>query len=371
MFELKPFSFSADCKALEQSIKKVSAAVGAQAQFMIGIYKKCVCVIGLSQESFALLSIPNSETASSSGLFSFDSQLLPGLIKGRSIMDFKFDGRECLFKQVKGRYTGKLTPLEVTEDTLTQLSNSVSEKATSASSISADAWSAIKEGISSTAVKDVYQNTTLLSYVSLSGGRLVVSSFDPQHFGLYRLKVEDDGSSFKAALPQTHFNTIEQLTAGSDAKFALTKSRIRATGDGFIVALPATQAEERHFSMVPDFIKALPKPDFECLVEADKLMTISDNLFSLYNSNSNFVFKTKGNLLQLGLSTSSGSASDSLTVETTSKETKFNVDPRLFMDILNLSKSCESLTMRVTDKVVSFSGKLKGALIDIACSRIE
>lgn len=369
----KPFSFSADCKTLEQSIKRVMSVSGATAAcYFLGVFNKAIYVFGLGADTFAMLEVPNATTDAQTGIFGFDAERLPGLIKGRAIMEFKYTGSEVVFSQTKGKFNGKIVPINITEDQLAQLTAKASEKV-SAAALTADQLLAIKSGLAATAVKDVYQNTTLLSYITMSkDGKLTVSSFDAQHFGIHRIKLKT-GAEFRAALPATHFSLIEQLANGGDMKFKIASSGLKASGKGFAVSLPATQAEDRHYSMVTDFLKALPKPVFECEFQVDKLAAIADNLYTLYNANANFAVKTKGAVLSIGLSTSSGSASDSVKVKPVSgKDTAFSVDPRLFMDLLALAKPHKVLTLRVMPKVLSLSGTTDdGCNISLSCSRVD
>ena len=371
MFVKKAFSFSSDCKTLEQSLKKVLSVVGPQATFFLGVYKKAVVVLGLSSDSFVMLSIPNSETAAQSGIFSFDHAVLPGLIKGRSVMEFKFNGSECLFKQVKGKYDGKIKTTDVTDDQLNQLEEKLTTKTKESSVISPETFAKIRLGISATGIHDVYQNTTLLSYVVIDAGRLVISSFDAQHFGMFRCKLDTTKESFRIALPQTHFGIVDQLANGSTLKLSLTNASLRAQGDEFIAVLPATQSDDRHFSMVTDFLKALPEPDMTASCELPKLLSVAENLFTLYNSNTNFEIKTRDGEMRIGLTTSSGSASDIVPIESEGKPVKLGVDPRLFMDILQLSKALTKASIQVTPKVLTIKGRVKGAEVQLVCSRVN
>jgi hypothetical protein len=368
MFSRKKFSFSVDAQSLEQSIKKVSAINNA-ATFFIVIYRKSVCIASLSNDTFVLLNVPNATTSDEAGVFGFDAEILPGLIKGKSILDFNFTGSECTFKQVKGKYSGKIVVTDVSDDQLSQLTMHVSEKTVDAVKMPSEVWSSIREGISSTAVKDVYQNTILTSFVKIADGKLQVSSFDHQHLGYYSCKASN--LEFKIALPQTHFSMIERISSGMDTKFAVSKAKIRAQGNGFIVVLPATQVEDSGFDMAYGLIKSLQKPEYECILETEKLLSTVSNIYTLYSNNVNFVVTAKNDVLSISLSTASGSASDSMRVKTTSTSCKFSVDPRLYMDVLNLAKQCKTITMKVSDKVVSFYGKLQSANICIACARVE
>lgn len=372
MFTQKAFSFSADCKALEQSIKKVSTVVGGQqAAYFIGVAKGALYVLALSADSFVMLTVPNSETSSKEGIFGFDISVLPGLIKNRSVMEFKYAGTDCQFTQVKGKYSGKINTIGVTDDQLSQIATKASEKASGTVKLTSEQLAAIKQGLQATGVKDVYQNTTLLSYVVLKAGKLQVSSFDAQHFGYFNCKCE--GADFRAALPQTHFSVIDQLAAGGDMQISITNNGLRARGKTFLVTLPATQSEDRHFTLVSDFIKSLSKPVYEAEVDVESLTAVADNLFTLYNANANFSIKAKGDIFTLGLSAASGSASDSIKVKGAGKEIKLSVDPRLLMDILSLAKSCTGVKASITDKVIYLKGTLgdKGPSVFLACSRVE
>ena len=362
------FSFSADCKALEQSIKRVSAIAGQDATNFLGIKGGKLHVFTLSPDTFAMLEVPNSDTSSKDSIFGFDATQFSGLVKGRAVMEFKYTGAECQFKQLKGKYSGKIIAISVSEDELAQIAEKSSAKSSSAT-LSPDDIVDIKSALAATAIADVYQNTKLLSYISLGSGKLEVTSFDGQHFGMFRLRT-DSKASFKAVLPAAHFTTVEQLSCGSDTKFNITDTGLKAHGKGFSVSLPATQSDEKHHTLVADFIKSLPKPTYECTVDMESLSTVLDNLYSLYSSNTTFAVTAKGQSLTIGLSTSSGSASDSIKVAVVSGDAaSFSVDPRLFVDIVRLAKANKTMTMKVTSKVVSFVQSDKGVpYVFLACA---
>lgn len=367
------FSFSADCKTLENCLKKVISVVEPTAAFFIGFHKKTLCVYGLGVDTFAMIALPNSESSSSVGIFGFTQDTLIGLIKNRAVMNFEFTGSECKFAQVKGKYSGDIPVVQVTDDQKAQIEARLLEKGKTAISLPAVVLAKIKTGIAATSIKDVYQNTMLLNYVTLTGdGGLTVSSFDSQHFGLYREKLDVKGTEFRTALPQTHFSIVDSIAAGTDVKFSVTERGLRATGKGFVICLPAMQSQDSHYTMVATFLKSLPKHEYECKCEVAKLIDIANNLFALYKTNTNFAFQTKGDVVTVGLSGQSGSASDSLrVVASTTAAMKFSVDPRLLIDILNLAKSLSEVTLRVVPKVVTLSAKIDTASVFLACSRIE
>lgn len=364
----KKFAFSADCKTLEQCIKRVTSVVGQSASMYLGIHGKHVRVTGSSPEAFASCQIPNATTADAEGILCFSDKLV-GLIKGRALMDFEFEDTTLHFKQQKGRYKGELPTVSVSEDQAIQLNTKITEKFDS-SKVRADVLSVVRQGVQATSVKDVYLGSTLLSYITLAAGKLVVSSFDGQHFGLLRANLDTD-AEFRAALPQTHFGILETLAEGEDLLLGLSKRGLKARGKSFDLMLPASQTDERHYEMVQMFVKALPEALCKCEIEVAALSEVVSNLFTLYNPNSNFSLTFAKGELTISLSGTSGSASDTLPIKFTGKSEKVSVDPRLLVDIVNLAKPCTTIRISVMPAVLLLSGKYGNADLMLSCARTE
>jgi hypothetical protein len=378
MLNSKPFSFIADCKALEATIKKVVGVLSSSVSpsfFILGSKKK-TSVIGMSGDTFVMASLADTK-ADAEGAFCFAPDILTGLIKNRKDMEFAFNGNECNFKQVKGPYKGHIVTLPITGDQQSTCDTFLTGSKKIDATIPAEVLLLLKAGLNATNVKDVYQGSTLLSFISLDKkGQLSVSSFDSQHFGMFKLDSGVKGLQFKAALPASHFSLIDQVSAGEDAKFSITNGSIRVEGKSFIIVLPATQAEESHYEMVENFVAGLSKPVFRCGYDAAQLSTLSENLFTLYNANTAFVLSAKdaATILNISFTTPSGTASDSMKVQPAkaSKAFKASVDPRLFKDILFLARTIKEPELSVTDKVVIMQGSTsEEAALFLACARSE
>lgn len=378
MLNSKAFGFSTHCKVLEGVIKKVTGALASSQSpsfFIVGSKKK-VAVVGMSGDTFASVTIPDTK-ADAEGAFGFAPDILVGLIKNRNEMDFAFNGNECNYKQVKGQYKGHIVTLPVTGDQQSTCDTFITGGKKADMAIPADAITLLKSGLLSTNVKDVYQGTTLMSFIILDKkGNLSVSSFDPQHFGLFKLDSGVKGLQFRAALPASHFSLIDQIAGGEDIKFAITPSSVRVEGRSFTLVLPATQAEDSHYDMVENFVAGLSKPVFRCTYDPAQLTTLTDNLFTLYNANTTFAisYKEGGSAINVSFTTPSGTASDSMKVKSgkTSKAFKANVDPRLFKDILLLSRAIKEPELAVTDNVVIMQGTTsEEASLFLACARSE
>ena len=372
------FSFTANCKNLEATLKKVVAVMSTTTSpsYFLASDKKRVYVVGISGDTFVRIAL-HEVKADVDGAFGFKQEDLVGLIKNRNDLVFSFNGQVCEFKQVKGSYKGNIVVNPITSDQSSSCDAFLSGKAKADVVMPADLLSLVKSGLAATNIKDVYQNTTLLSYITLDKkGNLEVSSFDSQHFGLFQLGSGIKGLEFKAAVPASHFSLIDQIAAGQDSKFTVSGGSLRVEGKGFTIVLPSTQADDAAYTMVASFVTSLDKPSHTCNLDLSQLTTITDNLCTLYNANTSFVFAAKESSSNLSVSftTPSGTASDMMKVTTakTAKAFKASVDPRLFKDVLSLARFIGTPSLQVGSKVLSFKGETsEKALLFIACARSE
>jgi len=373
-----PFTFTADSKLLETSIKKVSAVLSlsaAQAQsYFLASIKKQVWVVGIGSDSFVRVALTGVK-ASDDGSLSFAPATLLGIIKGRKELVFDYSGQDLAFKQLKGSYKGNLVTMPVTPDQVTTYEARMRRDKSTDAELSEDLMAQIKYGFDATHIRDVFQDSALVALITLTKeGNLTVSSFDSSHFSLYEAQGVSKGIAFRAALPATHFALIDQVSEGTTAKFTFSQTAIRVDGPGFNLALPATQVEEAHYDLVPSFARSLKAPTYRCKTDVADLQAVTDNLYTLYSANTTFVLSTKGSTLNVSFKTPTGSASDSIKV-VLNKEwapAKVSVDPRLFKDLLSLSGVVANLEMAFTDQVLIFRGKTStGASLFLACSRYE
>jgi len=360
-------TFSADCKTLEQSIKRVLSVVGPSCPMFITVHNG-IRVCGLGSDTFASCTVPDASSEDSEGITCLPEKLV-GLIKGRTTMDFVSSAEVLRFKQQKGRYSGELPIVAVSEDQKIQIKARLTEDFES-SAVSADILSVVRQGVQATAVRDVYLNSTLMSYITLDNGLLTVSSFDGQHFGLLKAQL-DTTESFKTALPQTHFGFLDTFASGEDIVLGLSKRGIRARGKTFDLSMPATQSDERHYDMVEGFVKALPDESCKCLMPTTAFAEVVLNLYTLYNPNSNFVLNFSKGTLAISLSSTSGSASDTISVKFSGDESKASVDPRLLVDLVGLMRKCESIRISVRPSVLLFYCKYGKADLILSCARVE
>jgi len=345
--ETHKFGFTVGSKELDSAISRLSAVLSTSAtakNFLLVGYKEKLAIVAFTPDTFVYVML-GSGASDANGYFGFLPQTLQGVIKGRSDMQFSFTGAECEFKLTKGKYSGKFVTLPVSSDQIATVNSILSTKKDktadgSGSVLPRSVLDALKEGISMTSIKDVYTGTSLLTYMTLSAkGVLTVSSFDSHHLGFYRAKADAGGNTFRAALPSNHFLTLERMIEGEEVQFYIKSENIRVEGGNFMLILPSTQTEEKNYNLIESYIKDLDKPTFTCGFNTGKLISLTDNLFTLHAVNTAFelAHKDGSSALSVTFSTSNGSAKDILKVATTLSSTvAAKIDPRILRDMLPL-----------------------------------
>ena len=362
------FSFQVAPKVLESALSKAAAVVATSnapqgKNFMLEVEDKCLSVLAFSSDTFVRLRVTEAK-AKGSGVFGFDVARLQGIIKNRSEMEFNYDGADCAFKVLKGKYEGKFVTLPLGHDFESLLANFTKKlKSDSGSNrLSRDTMEKIRDGLRLTAIKDVYADKPLVSYLDMSNNKLTVSTLDTNHFAHFTADV-DSKKSFRIALPISHFNVIDKVAQDDKfAEFEACNTHLRIQSGAASMILPATQADEETFSLVPQFIKSMKKPTLAASYDHESLCTVIDNMFTLYTVNSKLQFSHKEGkpTISVAFSTQSGSASDSIGIKSRIDASfSENVDPRLFKDSLSVLKAQKKVVFAViAGRALVFKSKI-------------
>lgn len=348
------FTYTATCKDLEQVISRVNGAMGASSSqtkyFFVVARGGKLAIIAYSQDTFCAVRVPNA-VSEGEGLFGIEPPSLVGIIKGRTQMEFDFNGRELSFKLVKGKYNGSINTLTIQDEQLSHMrANFAAGKGDTSNTLSRDLLVTLREGMTATAIKDVYAGRELASHIVLDQRSVTISAFDTHHFALYQKKLRNSGfDNLRVVLPVNHFNIIDKMIDASDkdSRFVLRAESVRVDGANFLLVLPAIQTEDANFDMVAKFIQAQGNMENRFKYKAENLTTLVDNLYTLHAVNANFEITSSNKGLQFAFTTANGSARDSLKVETLSSkgEEKVKVDPALLKDLISLSKSQKDTTL--------------------------
>lgn len=357
------FSFTAVCKDLEQVMGRVNGAMAASSSktkyYFVVARKGKLALIAYSQDTFCCVRV-NNASSEGEGIFSVEPASLTGIVKGRSNMDFTFDGSELAFKLTKGKYSGTMTTLTIQDEQLAHIkANFASGKKDEASTLSRDLLASLKEGMVLTNVKDVYAGKDLASHITLDEKQITVSAFDTHHFALFTKKTKTGFNGLRVVLPVNHFNIIDKMVDSSDkdSKFVLRAESVRVHGSNFLLVLPAIQTEEKNFTIVQTFLASVGTLKNRFKYKNDQLLTLIDNLYTLNAVNATFEVTADKSGLQFTFNTANGSARDVLKAETLASEkgAKIKLDPPLFRDTLGLAKNQK-------DTVLSFSTGKRGNL---------
>lgn len=362
----RKFSFTAESKELDSAISKITAVMTTQSSsvegFLIVADDSKLYLIGFKSDTFASIVI-KSGTPEGQGSFMFDQKTFQGLIKNRGEMKFEHEGQDIKYSSVKGKYNGSIHGEQFTDEQALVLNSFLGESQEQNIVIPSSVLAFLKDGVKTTAITDMFTSKSLLSYIVLNEkGVLLVSSFDKHHFGLYCGKTELLGTSFKVAMPSSHFTAIERLAESENIKFFMQQGNLKVEGQNFLMVLPSIQTDEKNFDLISGFIKALDPATFSCAVDSSKLSQVVDNMFSL-NTKGQTSFDishtASSKFLTIEFNTSVGSASDSIAIsEVESTGIKARIDPRIFKDLISLVKFQKSATLSlVPQRVIKFECK--------------
>lgn len=367
------FSFVAPSKGVEDAIAKVFSVVshtaGAAGVTMLLVSSgEEVRVLAYSADSFASTVIQNVVELSGEGRFGFQAEDLKGILKNRNEMTFTFDGSALTFAQTKGRYNGNLVTLPVSEDQMAAI-ESFEAKSKSSLLLTKEDLSVLREGVDCTAVENVYEGTSLLSFITIGGGRLEVSSYDNNHFGFYRNKLASTAEA-QLAVSSKAFALIYRVLGATDvakARVEIHSNCLKVFAKEVTIVLPATGVEPDHYTLVRDYVKELSgtKASYQCKLEPATLSKVSDNLISLHKNNTYFRLLGNDKQMQVKFSSESGKASDAFRVEDGSGKANDEIDPRLLRDALRLIKAAKTANVTIhSQSTIRFDSAttLKGQL---------
>jgi hypothetical protein len=382
----KQFSFNVHAKELEAAVVKAVATLagnstGAKNFSILATKTGKVFVVALGSDTFSLLRVSKA-VSTGAGIFGIEVTKLLGVVKNRSDMIFSFtEDLECVFKADKGNYSGKIVTLPITSDMVMLFNDtftSVIPKGSSAADFTPEILEMLNEGLSSTSIKNVFIPTVMYSYITFTKNHISISTHDTHHFANYSAASEYVGKDFSLSAPITHFQLIDRLVSGygdssESIKFTVRNESIRVDTDSFIVVLPIIQSAEKNFSLVTDFIEDSTKPDFKGGIRISELAKIVDNLIPLWSVNTSFDFlhKEKSDKLKITFSSSSGTASDVMSVSSGKAKTVLaKVEPRVFADLIGLIRSMKDTSIHIElDRCIILKATTKlDATVTLICS---
>lgn len=339
------FTFTVNAKKMIEKLARVMEVTGYSNKGDAGRYHMVasdgsnVYIVGYSDETHAVLQIPDAEVSGKGAFIISEADVFSKLFKTRAEIGFSYDGGSLNYKAVKGKFTGDVNTSKIADDQVYRV-NSMFKGVDTGSKLSSDLMSKISEGVKRTRITDLYQNSVILSCIKFENGMLTVSTSDELHLAHYEAKIKAKDKPFQLALPALLFNMVDKFTGDDEVHFSMTSKGFAVYGDDYLVGFPPLQADDELYGRVPLYLKALDKP--VCTFETgQKLIETQKSLSSLAQRGSRYVFNiVKKGLVKISLKTDSGSGSDSFKVrnlKTKSDKLEIRIDPIIFEDLISLA----------------------------------
>lgn len=350
----KGFSFNVAQDKFSNALSLISSQSLADAVYILCAADSKLWLCSVSSSFVGALQV--EAEVKGEGNFAFDLKMIQGVVKGRNSFAFNYTGSELEFKAAKSKYEGKVVTLPVTKEQASTFNEIISEKAKGIK-LSEEVLSEISNAVRLTSIKNVATKEQIVSLVRLKNNKLSVSCFDDYHIVLYKTPLESEDIQFSVN-PQTLLS-IEKAIGG---KFELSvkPENLRFSNKNLIFVIPTAQADDQKYDIPIDFLKNLDKPKFSAVVDSGAFLSVCDNLDAIHTVNSQFDFSLKESSLQIQFKTEQGSAADRIKVGENFGKGKCSVDPKAFIELLNLHKStCNETTITGHNSVAGLYSKKK------------
>jgi hypothetical protein len=341
------FGFTVSATDLKRAVDHALAVTAAspvseeEKQHVLASSGKKLYVIGMSPETFCCVEVKNAGVEGQ-GRFAFDSALLCGVIRGRGVLEFAYTSKKKMeLKGTKSKFKGTFDTITLDSDQIPLLLHRLKVSGDADGKLDAAVLAHIRNGIKITSLKDIYNESILNCFISLTKKRIEISSFDNHHLALYSADVKSK-NTFQLSLPATTFNLIDRFLDEREAEFYVTSKTFAVAGSDFLVHLPPIQAEESHFHVVAKYASGLGKPSASFDFNKDCMVAVTSTL-ALASKEPRFELafekkKEKGRIT-ISLSGDQGSLSDSIDVKNmeinSTSLSSVRVDPRLFIELLD------------------------------------
>ncbi|MNQ34445.1 hypothetical protein D3C85_479000 [compost metagenome] len=332
---IKPqLSFTAKVKDLQAAIAKVLSitsfvdCLDTERQIGMLVSEGVAHIVGITPDAFACVRIA-TESSNKDGALMFDPVIVQGLIKGRDELNVTADKSNLILNAVKGKYSA-MTEIVLFEESDTVRIKSVFES-TKAKKLKSDVIQAIRTGIKAAELTNFYSDEVILSFVKISEKGVVIESADNFHISRYQDKTASK-VSLRFAIPTKTFGLIDRFIGDTDAQFALDGQQLCVRGDGYVVSLPETQAEDGMFDVVGQYLSSLKNPKTILKFNPEAMKTV-DNMFAITTEDTRMTFDVSTKGVKVNMTTKSGSVSDSFKAEVNGESRSVHIDPRIFNDL--------------------------------------
>ena len=334
-------SFKLDCKKTLQKLPALVSITPNGNHYLAKVNGR-VFAIGVSTDAFVAIDL--MVECDEPFLFGIDVTTFSGILKNRTeITITTLDSATISFSS--GRYSGKMSVLTAVDvkEIARRMKNEESGFA-----LPRQLLTAIKEGLKSTNLTNIYTNEEMPALITCKGSKLIIDTFDEWHVARYMAPVESE--EFSIGLLRAHFNIVDKYADG-DTKFIITDAYLRVTNEHFIFEFPTMAIEPQQFEMVDILLSSLKQPDATLLLHSEKLRSVVTNMFAFNANDATITFLPTQKGVDLKVTSQHGEASDHIKCKTSvDAKCVCDFEPRLLVASTNIIDSAATISCRLYKK---------------------
>ena len=270
--------FHANAKDVIGAFSKVKGIVSYvkadDGKFVIATTKEGAFAIGVSTDAIACVKI--EAEVISHGVIGVDCDLLCGVIKNRTNLQFEASGK-LKIKEAKGRYNSQIEILNFDDKDISLLQHYLTP--TKSRSLSSAQIAVIRAGVKQVELQDFYGDSVLLALIDVKEQGIVVTCYDNYHAAQYTKRIDSE-IKMRMALPTKAFALIDKIVAANKAKFETANGRLRIAGPDFLVCIPESQVDSEAFDLFTIYKKSLKNPVTQFVFDTNAVSSV-ENMFAL------------------------------------------------------------------------------------------
>lgn len=358
------FSFEMEGKTLASYIDKLLVVTGhvnsnaINRRHLFVSYNKTLYLVGYSSDTH--IAINTGIETKVTGSFNFDADILKGVVKGKSDLNFEYDGSELNISS--GRFKAGLKTSPITVDQIPAINDLFGQGIKHSDAIGAELLSRLKLGSQRTRVIDHHDDkVTSPMNITVKDGKLVILSFSRWSFNRFECEVESP-RDIELTVSNEVFTLVSKVLDERDedsASFFVEESGFRVLSENLIIGLPPLSSSEEdsleNVNVIFDGTWASKSKSLYLFSVNELSDTISNIRTLITDRNAGYMtlkFGAKG--VTLSFSNDNGNAQDSVVYAKPGKKSPFkklpapkkasaNIHPHIFGDVLLNMKGTTSV----------------------------
>lgn len=354
--------FVADVKKFSDSLKLVSSVVSSTGSgncYSLVIKKDDLWIYANNETTTVKCKVTGISDLEGKGIAGFDLERFDKILKGRDKILFENKDTIFKFKSIKGSYSGDIVIIPIISETISGYEDTLAfSKKAKVTSLDPNTFLELRNSLAYTGISGIHESDVLDTYIVLDKGTLEVVSSDNFHIAYSRVKCKTD-ATFSLSPTKTIFEVLGKLSEfyGGTTEIEFSSDSIRARTENYSIVTATLQSSDTAFNRAKKYILDMPKDISNIEINTSKIISILDNILSVYEVGSLVILTLKKikdkYVLEFSMKSALGNVSDKLPLkEEKCKAFECSFDPRLFLDSINLAKCPEATLSYLTDKAL-------------------